>query len=104
MCLAKDQAGVGDGVLVRVAFADANIQNPQLDGTNYVLGSSIVVCAIYPIQSLTGLMQPFLDNRYATTKSAFRIEKLGSGGAHSETGGNEAAPPGKNWDSWCPAA
>ena len=104
MCLAKDQAGVGDGVRVRVAFADANIQNPKLDGTNYVLGSSIVVCAIYPIQSLTGLMQPFLDNRYATTKSAFRIEKLGSGGAHSETGGNETAPPGKNWDSWCPAA
>ena len=49
MCQAKDQAGVGDGVRVKIVFADANVQNFTTDGTRYQLGNSIVVCAIYPV-------------------------------------------------------
>ena len=102
MCLAKDQAGVGDGVRIKVLFADDSIQNPTTASPSYVVGHSIVICAIYPLQSLTGLMQPFLDNRFATTKAAFRIEKTTTPAGGSETGGYETPPPGKDW-SWCPS-
>jgi len=104
MCLAKDQAGVGDGVRIRIVFANANVDTPySMASGSYQLGNSIVVCAIYPLQSLTGLIQPFLGNRAAKTKAAFRIEKLSAGGVGGETPGSETAPTGTSWDPWCRA-
>ena len=93
MCLTKDQAGVGGGIKLRVNFDNADLTA----GGTYAAGNAIVICAAYPIQSLTGLIQPFLNGRIATTKAAFRIEKV-SGAV--ETAGGEADPTGKNW-SWC---
>jgi len=101
MCLAKDQAGVGDKVRIKIFFADENIANATNASSSYVLGHSIVICAIYPLKSLTGLMQPILNNRYSKTKAAFRIEKVSGAGA--ETGGFETPPAGADWDSWCPS-
>jgi hypothetical protein len=99
MCLAKDQAGVGSGVKMRVRFADANLNpaNTTELSSGYVAGNAILVCAVYPLQSLTGLMQPILNGRYAKTKAAFRIEKVDAAGA---TGGGETDPSGATWN-WC---
>jgi len=100
MCFARDQAGVGSAVRVRIVFADQNVTSPfDIDSSKYVVGNAIVICAIYPLQSLTGIMKPFLDNHFATTKAAFRIEKVSG---VTETGGSEAPPTGADW-SFCPA-
>jgi len=93
MCLAKDQSGVQDGVKVRVKFANEDLT----PGGTYAVGDALVVCAAYPLTSLTGLFQPFLGGRVAKTRAAFRIEKADAAGA---TAGGEADPSGQNWD-WC---
>jgi hypothetical protein len=93
MCLAKDQAGVGNGVKYRIKFANEDLT----PGGTYAVKNAIVICAAYPITSLTGLFQPFLGGRVAKTKAAFRIEKV-SGVAEIE--GGEADPSGGNW-TWC---
>jgi len=121
LCLTKDQAGVGDVVKVRVRFTNPDLtkvtelnRDVAQDASNppgycggpsgpCLVGNAILVCAIYPLQSLTGLFQPFLDHppRYAKTKAAFRIENL-SATPLAELGGGEADPSGGNW-SWCTA-
>lgn len=93
MCLAKNQAGVGDGVKFRVKFANEDLS----PGGTYAVKNALVVCAAYPLTSVTGLFQPFLGGRVAKTKAAFRIEKADAGGA---TAGGEADPSGGNW-GWC---
>jgi hypothetical protein len=101
LCLAQDQAGVGDVVHLRVKFADQNLQNPTEDGTTtYKPGNAIIICGVYPLQSLTGLFQPFLNGHNARTKAAFRIEKVVAG--TPEMGGGEDDPTGGNW-TWCDA-
>jgi len=95
MCLTKAQVGVQGGVKLRVNFDQANLTA----GGTYAAGNAIVICAAYPIQSLTGLFQPFLNGRVAKTKAAFRIENA-PGGANSEMAGGEADPTNQNW-SWC---
>jgi len=106
MCFAKNQAGVGDSVRVRVKFANKDLTMPAGAGANYFDRNAIVVCAIYPLSSLSGLFQPFLDGRYARTKAAFRIETTGTTDNAAENAGNpvdgwgEKDPSGKNWD-WC---
>jgi Flp pilus assembly pilin Flp len=97
MCLVKDQSGVQDNVKIRVGFTDANLNAYTEDSTGYVAGNAIVVCAAYPLTSLTGLFQPFLGGRVAKTKAAFRIEKADPAGA---TGGGERDPSDQNW-AWC---
>ena len=74
MCTAKDQVGVGNSVRLRIKFADNELNMPD-PGADYKRGNAIVVCAIYPLNSLTGLFQPFLNGHFARTKAAFRIEK-----------------------------
>jgi Flp pilus assembly protein TadG len=99
LCLAKSQSGVSDSVRMRVKIDDANL-NPLADGAAnaWTAGNAVVICAVLPIQSLTGLFQPFLNGKYAKTKAAFRIEK-DSPPITVYTGG-EADPTGQNW-SWC---
>jgi hypothetical protein len=112
MCYAKDQAGVGDAAKYRIKFANISATPPTVSeaGADYCSpdaggtckgGNAILVCAVYPLQSLTGLFQPFLDGHYARTKAAFRIEKVSSVGV-AESGGGEPDPSGDNWN-WCKA-
>lgn len=56
-----------------------------------------MICAVYLLQSLTGLPQPFLKGHNAKTKATFRIEKVSG---INETAGREADPTGQNW-AWC---
>ena len=100
MCLAKAQAGVGDGIKLRVKFAYENLTlttSPPSPPPTFKPGNAIIICAVYPLQSLTGMFQPFLNGRNARTKAAFRIEKL-SGGI--ERAGGDTAPAGQDW-AWC---
>lgn len=111
MCFAKDQAGVGDDVRIRVAYADETVTPPfHFDPTFvvagkpiYSQGNSIVVCAIYPVQSLTGIMQPFLKGHVSTTKAAFRIEQVTPAPVGTGKGGSEDPPTGSDWN-FCPAS
>ena len=88
-CFVKDQAGVGNSVSVRVAFAPT-----------YAAGNGVLVCAVYPLQSLTGLFTPFLSGRYAKTKSQFRIETIPETPLNGLVAGGDSDPTGASW-SWC---
>ena len=94
MCLTKDQAGVQSGVKVRVRF-----DKPDLSaGGSFVAGNVLVICAAYPLSSLTGMLQPVLNGRVTKTKAAFRIESADP--TQTYTAGGEADPSSQNW-SWC---
>ena len=101
ICLAKSQSGVGDTVLVRVKFAKQDLTGAtDTDPSLYAAGNALIICAVYPLQSLTRFLQPALDGHYARTKAAFRIEKLSAGGEGSEIAGGDTAPPSQDW-AWC---
>ncbi len=90
ICVVKDQAGVGEQVKVHVAFE-----------TSYVAGNGVVICAVYPLQSLTGLFQPFLNGRYSKTRAQFRIETVPDPPAAGlSSGGADTDPTGAAW-GWC---
>jgi hypothetical protein len=104
MCTAKDQVGVGNSVRLRIKFADDQLNMPASTPA-YRRGNAIVVCAIYPLSSITGLFQPFLNGHYARTKAAFRIEKVNTSDALENPGNpvngwGETDPSGADWD-WC---
>lgn len=62
----------------------------------YQQGSSILVCAEYPVDSLSGLMSPFLGGKTIHAKSEMRVERADATGLSS---GGDAALDG-SW-SWC---
>jgi hypothetical protein len=109
MCTAKAQVGVSDNVRIRIKFANNELNMPATTPA-YKRGNAIVVCAIYPLSSLTGLFQPFLNGHFARTKAAFRIEKTGPTNTATDDatvnfgnpadGWGEDAPSGSDWD-WC---
>jgi len=85
MCLTKDRIGLPQvDTRVKVAFSNTN-----------EVGGGILVCAMYPMTSVTGTFKPVLDGRVVTTKVEMRIEKVDE----SLTPAAEAALNG-DW-SWC---
>jgi Flp pilus assembly protein TadG len=92
ICMAKDQAGVKNSTAVYVKFLDVDLGTP---GT-YTVGKAILVCAVDPLTSITGLMKPLFNGRYAKSKAAFRIEKTNG----TVTVGGDTDPTGQAW-SWC---
>lgn len=91
MCTVKDRIGIAHGeVYVKVAFAPSG-------PTGYSVANGLVVCAQTPMTSLTGLTSPFLEGRFLRSKVQMSIEQTSG---VTESGGEEAAPPGANW-SWC---
>lgn len=66
MCLTKDRIGLGGSdTRVKVAFANTN-----------EVGGGIIVCAQYPMNSVTGTFKPVLSGRVITSKVEMRIEKV----------------------------
>ena len=85
MCLTKDRIGLPQtDTRVKVAFANTN-----------EVGGGILVCAMYPMCSVTGTFAPVLDGRVVTAKVEMRIEKVDE----SLTAAAETALNG-DW-SWC---
>ena len=73
MCLTKDRVGLNSSdtrVMVRI--------EDVVDPTNlvpYSDGHELVVCAMYPVNSRTKLLSPFLSGKVITTRVAMRIEQ-----------------------------
>lgn len=86
MCLSKDRIGLNEtDTRVKVAFP----------GTNQA-GNSVVVCAMYPMKSTTGMLKPVFNNRVLKAEVQMRIEKADSG----LTAANETALTNADW-TWC---
>jgi Flp pilus assembly protein TadG len=82
---------------------------------DYKDGNSLVVCAMYPAQSRSGFLKPFLGNGVVTTRVSIRIEQTnyeinGSQGTNSDDlasaqeslAGTSSFPGGKNWNFCVP--
>lgn len=65
-----------------------------------VVGQEFTVCAMYPRDSITGLLAPFI-NGYSKSKFTMRIEQIRTGIV--PTTGGDAAPGGQAWDPECTA-
>jgi Flp pilus assembly protein TadG len=66
ICLTKERIGLPQAnTRVKVAFANTN-----------EVGGGIIVCAMYPMSSVTGTFEPLLDDRILTSKVEMRIEKV----------------------------
>ncbi len=96
MCLAKHQIGLDASKLrVKVLSGASDFSSA---GT-FAKDHSIIVCAQYPLDTVTGLFSPFLGGKTLRTKAAIRVEKSDI----TATGGEETAPSGADW-SWCTVA
>jgi len=87
MCLTKNRIGLDPSQLY---------VNLQFD-TFYASGQGLVVCALTPISSLSGVMAPFINGQFAKSKVEMNIEAISS---TTETAGYENPPDGASW-SWC---
>jgi Flp pilus assembly protein TadG len=86
MCLTKERIGLSEpDTRVKVAFVGAN-----------QVGSSLLVCAQYPMSSVTGVLDPLMSGKVLTGKVEMRIEKVDLSLAAAE----ETPLAGKSW-SWC---
>lgn len=93
MCLTKSQIGLDASKLrVKVLSGDDDFASAGA----FSKDDSIIVCAQYPLSSVTSLFSPFIGGKYLRTKAAIRIEVSDL----VETAGEESAPSGGNWD-WC---
>ena len=92
VCLTKSRIGLDDSkTRVKVYFP-----------SSYAVGNSVIVCAEYPVNSVTKLFQPFLSNKVLRAKTEMRIEQTAPvtsdfGTAASETSQSSSSP----W-SGCP--
>ena len=93
MCLAKARIGL-DGSKLRVKILSANASFSG-SGT-FSKADSIIVCAQYPLESVTGLFSGIIGDGTLRSKTAMRIELSDM----VATGGEETPPTGGSW-SWC---
>jgi len=99
MCLTKSEIGLDTSdVRVKVLSGGSDFETA---GT-FSKDDSIIVCAQYPLQSITSLFSPFLGGKYLRSKASIRIEKsdMSSTSSYGTQGGEEDAPSGGDWD-WC---
>jgi TadE-like protein len=93
MCLAKSEIAL-DGTKVRVKVLSGA---PAFTGVgSFAKNDSLIVCAQYPVDAITGFIAQFLDGRSLQSRTAFRIEKSDI----VATAGEETPPSGRDW-SWC---
>jgi hypothetical protein len=91
ICLTKTRVGL-DGP----GYADTKVK--VIVPSPYQVGEDLSVCAVYPLDSVTGLFSPLLDGKYLKTKVTMRVEQVGTGFSSTE----ETYPdPGGTWSSWC---
>lgn len=95
MCLTKNQIGLGNQTRVRVMIADPYLTSRQ--SSPFTQGQGLVVCAMTPLKSLTGMFAPFLDHRALTSRTMMRIEQTAPAPLQD---GQEAPLPGQTWN-WC---
>lgn len=86
-CTARRGSGLSN-LSVKVVFTDAN-------GDTDFNTDKVKVCAAVPAKSITGFIQPFLNNVYLKSSIEMRAEKN-----LTLTNVEDADPSGGNW-SWC---
>lgn len=89
VCLTKDRVGLSGP-----SWTDTRVKVVVPSG--YDVGDDLIVCAQYPLNSVTGMFAPILNNKYLKTKVTMRAEQVDATFASAE----ETAPTGGNW-SWC---
>ena len=80
----------------RVGLDDADVRVMIDWTTTYAPGRPLLVCAQYPMKSLSGVAAPFVNNRTMKTKVEMRIETITPG----LTELSETAHSGSDW-SFC---
>ena len=86
ICLTKDKTGLDDSkVRVKVDF-----------DSSYAEGDALIVCAQYPLSSISGFFGSLLDGTVVHSQLDMRIEKADLG----LVTGEEDALPGGDW-LWC---
>ncbi len=76
ICKTKERIGLdGDDIKVRVSVPNATI------------GEDITVCAVYPVQTLTGFFDVILGGKQLKSTVVMRLEQTASFEAYDETGG-----------------
>ena len=95
ICTTKDRTALGDDVRVgiRVANTDADAS---------FKGDSVQICTIRLVDSVTGFLAPFIDDRPLRTTVVMRVEKnINLPAPPTQTVSYlETDPSGDNW-SWC---
>jgi hypothetical protein len=93
ICLTKTEIGL-DSTKVRVKVLSGA---PSFTATGtFAKNDSLIVCAQYPVDAVTGVIAQFINGRSLQSKTAFRIEKSDI----VATAGEETPPSGRDW-SWC---
>lgn len=93
MCLTKSEIGLaGEKTRVKVISGSSDF---AAQGT-FAHTDSLVVCAQYPLDSVSGMFAPFLGGAIMHSKTSIRIEVSDL----VEAGGEETPPQGGDW-SWC---
>jgi hypothetical protein len=93
MCLTKQQIGL-DASKLRVKIL-SGASDFSTAGT-FQKDHSLIVCAQYPLDSITGMFSSIIGDKHLRTKAAIRIEKSDL----VATAGEETPPSGGSW-SWC---
>ena len=75
VCKAKDRIGL-TGAKTKIKISVAGTQ----------IGQNVTVCASYPVESVTGLLAPFLAGKTLVSKVVMRMEQPPVYQAFSETG------------------
>lgn len=88
VCLTKQRVGSLQGSV----NAAVRLQSGDTVAT---AGHNLVVCAVEPMSSATGMFAPLLSGRYLTSKVDMRVEQTSTLRA-----GGDTDPTGRNW-SWC---
>ena len=91
VCLTKARVGLEE-TKTRVAVV--------LGSTGYAVGSEVVVCVMYDIESVTGLTDFVPLNDVAFAKASVRIDHIDE--ATPLAGGSEPALSGSNWSECTP--
>ncbi len=87
-CLVKDRVGLDQ--------ADTRVKL-DFEGSNFTAQDSLAVCVMYPIGSLSGLLDTFLSGAFKT-EVQMRVELTGANLVEAQ----ESPLPGEDW-SWCQA-
>ena len=87
-CLTKNRIGLdANKTKVKILLPDA-----------YSVGDPLRVCAMYDVESITGMFNLILDDKVSTSSIDMRIEKLDD--ANPLVNYEETPLSGENW-SWC---
>jgi len=86
VCLTKSRIGLSnENTRVKVRFTTSNN-----------VGNSVLVCSMYPMNSITGMFTPLFNGKIVKTKVEMRIEQIDN--ALADTA--ESPLTGQSW-SWC---